>query len=66
MSKTATGGTTLGTVIVLMLATARPASAYTDPGSGAMLWQMLTAAMVGGVFYFRRFLSTLLRKTKRR
>lgn len=28
--------------------------AYTDPGSGAMLWQVMSAAVVGGLFYFRR------------
>ncbi len=24
---------------------------YGDPGSGAMLWQLLTASFVGGAFY---------------
>lgn len=34
-------------------------AAYTDPGSGAMLWQVLSAAFVGGLFYFRRAVSWL-------
>lgn len=29
--------------------------AYVDPGSGALIWQMLAAAAVGVVFYFRSF-----------
>jgi hypothetical protein len=28
--------------------------AYTDPGSGALLWQMLVAAFVGVMFSLRR------------
>ena len=33
------------------------ALAYTDPGTGALIWQMAAAAVVGAAFYFRRFLS---------
>jgi hypothetical protein len=29
--------------------------AYVDPGSGALIWQMLAAAAVGVLFYFRSF-----------
>ncbi len=32
-----------------------PILAYIDPGSGALLWQSLTAALVGSMFYLRRF-----------
>lgn len=28
---------------------------YVDPGSGALIWQMLAAAAVGVLFYFRNF-----------
>ena len=35
------------------------ASAYTDPGSGVLIWQMLIAGFVGAMFYFRRFTSWL-------
>lgn len=28
---------------------------YTDPGTGAMLWQLLTAAVIGAAFYFRHY-----------
>ena len=44
------------------------AKAYTDPGTGALIWQMVAAGLVGGMFYFRRlrmFLSGLLRKDKK-
>ena len=40
---------------LLVLATPRRASAYVDPGSGAMLWQAAAAAFIGSLFYLRRF-----------
>lgn len=30
------------------------AAAYTDPGSGALLWQLLAAGFFGSLFYLRR------------
>ena len=35
---------------------------YTDPGSGALLWQLLVAAFLGGAFYAR----VLIRQLKTR
>ena len=35
-------------------ATEREACAYTDPGTGALIWQMMVAGIVGVGFYFRR------------
>ena len=35
----------------------RDACAYTDPGSGALLWQMMLAAFFGSMFYVRRFIN---------
>lgn len=32
---------------------------YTDPGTGAMLWQLLAAAFIGIAFYFRHYLGKL-------
>ena len=29
---------------------------YTDPGSGALLWQLLAASFFGGLFYMRAFI----------
>lgn len=36
------------------MAVPRPAQAYVDPGSGAMLWQIAAASLIGGLFYVRR------------
>jgi len=39
--------------------------AYVDPGSGQLIWQMLVAAGVGGLFYIKRirdFLGGLVKK----
>lgn len=33
------------------------AFAYSDPGSGALLWQALLAGCFGALFYLRRFMS---------
>ncbi len=32
----------------------REARAYTDPGTGALIWQTAAAAFVGLMFYFRK------------
>jgi hypothetical protein len=48
-------GRAFGIVVLALLATPRKASAYVDPGSGAMLWQMLAAGFIGTLFYMRRF-----------
>lgn len=29
---------------------------YTDPGTGAMVWQLLAAAGLGAAFYLRHFI----------
>jgi len=35
--------------------------AYIDPGSGLLLWQMITAAVVGCLFYFKKVRTFLFR-----
>ena len=50
--------------VALVLLTEPRAYAYTDPGSGALLWQALVAAFVGAGFYFRKFLFHLIPKKK--
>ncbi len=42
-------------IVVLLIATEQQASAYTDPGSGALIWQMVAAGFVGLMFYLRKF-----------
>jgi hypothetical protein len=41
---------------LVLFASEREAHAYTDPGTGAMIWQTLVAALIGAGFYFRKFL----------
>jgi hypothetical protein len=50
-------GRTIGSglaLFLMILATPRRASAYVDPGSGAMVWQAAAAACIGSLFYMRR------------
>jgi len=35
---------------------------YTDPGSGALIWQLLVASFVGGLFYIRSFIRRITAK----
>ena len=47
---------------VIALVVTAPAYAYTDPGSGAMMLQLLLASLAGAAFYFRRGLSWISRR----
>lgn len=51
------GSGCVAAILVMLVSVEKPAYGYTDPGSGALLWQMLMASIVGGAFYFRRLLS---------
>ena len=51
-------------LFLLSFATERQASAYADPGTGAMLWQLLAAAAVGAMFYLRKFTAWFRTKKK--
>ena len=42
------------TLLLFVMTVPRPAQAYVDPGSGAMIWQMLAAAVVGCGFYLHK------------
>ena len=48
--------------VVLAFGSETELRAYTDPGSGALIWQMLVAGFVGSMFYARRFTSWIKRK----
>lgn len=41
-------------VALLVLATEQAARAYTDPGSGMLIVQLLGSAALGALFYFQR------------
>lgn len=51
----------LSSVLFLLLASAPMSQlqAYTDPGSGLLLWQSLVGAFSGGLFYFRKYIFRL-------
>lgn len=42
------------------------AYAYTDPGTGFMIWQLLVSAFVGVLFYFRQFFSKLFKRNNKK
>lgn len=52
-------------LLALLLLLPKRASAYTDPGAGALLWQTLVAGFTGLAFYFCRFLIRLFHLWKR-
>ena len=41
-------------VIILGLMIEAPASAYTDPGSGILLWQIVASGFLTVLFYLRK------------
>jgi hypothetical protein len=47
--------------LLLLLAFAREARAYMDPGSGTLIWQGFLATFVGGLFYVRRLVARFKR-----
>jgi hypothetical protein len=51
----------LGLLAVLVLFGVKEARAYTDPGSGALLWQILLGGITGSLFYFRRLTAWFVR-----
>ena len=52
-------------VVVLGVFTEQEAMGYTDPGSGALLWQLLASAFVGVMFYGRKALNWTRRRKNR-
>lgn len=43
--------------LALLIALPSTAHAYTDPGSGILLWQLLCSFFVGMLFYLKRIIS---------
>ena len=37
---------------------------YTDPGSGALLFQLIMATLLGGLFYFRKLKDLIFNRNK--
>ena len=51
-------------VAPLLLVTPSQAYGYTDPGTGAFVYQAAYAAFLGGTFYLRRLLDRFWKKRK--
>lgn len=56
----------LSGILVAFCLTADPAKAYADPGSGAVLWQLLFASIVSVGFHFRKLRLWIARRWTRR
>ena len=58
----------LGIALLLPLLLALPLQktyGYTDPGTGAMMWQLLSCGILGVVFSFRKVLNFLTQRKKK-
>ncbi|MBB5318726.1 hypothetical protein [Tunturibacter empetritectus] len=55
---------TLMLLLALSFAFERQAHAYVDPGSGLLMFQGISAAISGALFYFRRRLKNLFVRTE--
>jgi hypothetical protein len=44
----------IAVILLLLLATEQSGRAYTDPGSGMLIMQLLGSAALGALFYFQR------------
>jgi hypothetical protein len=51
--------------ILLLVFFEREARAYADPGSGALLWQILVAGFMGALFYARRVFGWIRGKSRK-
>lgn len=49
-------------LLAILVSFERPAQAYVDPGSGALIWQGMLATLVGLAFYFRKALGWAKKK----
>lgn len=52
-------------VLLGMGAALNPLQAYTDPGSGLLLWQSLVGGFVGLSFLFRKYIGQLLMRNNK-
>lgn len=47
-------------LLCLLVGFEKEAKAYTDPGTGALIWQIIAAGFMGAMFYFRRIKTYLM------
>jgi hypothetical protein len=50
---------------LIVIGTCSNALAYTDPGSGLLIWQMLCAALVGVIFQYNKIITFIKLKFKK-
>jgi len=48
---------TWAALLCLLFLLEQPVYAYIDPGAGSLMWQLVVAAFVGLLFYWRKFWS---------
>jgi len=52
-------------LFLFSFATESQAQAYTDPGTGALVWQMIAASVLTIPFYYRKVLDWIKKKVKK-
>ena len=55
----------LSLLLALFLLAERPALAYTDPGTGTLIYQVLVGTALGMSFFLRRFFAWFSRSKKK-
>ena len=56
----------IAAIILILVIAEQPAKAYADPGSGAVMWQLLLASIVSVGFHFRKLRSWFAGRRPRR
>ena len=51
-------------LLALLLALPSQAFGYVDPGTGSFIYQAIYAAVLGGIFYLRKFLNRFFKRDK--
>ncbi len=51
-------------LLLLLAASERSLKAYADPGSGALIWQVLVAGLIGGLYYARKIVAFFRKKDR--
>jgi hypothetical protein len=52
-------------LLFLLIASERDLKAYADPGSGALIWQVLVAGAIGVLYYMRKITAFFRRKDRK-
>ena len=65
VSRTSSAAAFLCALILLLMVSERPVSAYIDPGSGSLIYQTIITVLLGAGFVFRRALASVGRWFRR-